>query len=331
MIAGTGRWWTRSRSFEAVRHRHHWYHYSIDGPERRTVRGGWCHPVTRKFPARNLTPTNYSICYTRPFLTASVPPIFVPPAIFIGLLVALWTWKCFWIVVLQNKLLYLSWLPPFSRSDTIANYEKECQPVHWHERQFRSLDGTRLAVCEGRIPVDDHGHHTTSSPRRRRSVVICYFQGNGGSLPLRLPLLSQVLRSVATSSKSHLSSQETCFTIVALSYRGYWTSSGRATQTEIQLDGQAFLNWVSETYSSPDCELQIVLWGHSLGSAVICSNAVSFSPRSHIGRDRSSAIPHIRAGHGGTHVQYQRHADQFVSAKVATLPLSVAFLMEYLV
>jgi hypothetical protein len=200
----------------------------------------------------------------------SFPPVLYPPAIFIGLLLGLWTWKCFWIIVMQNKLLYLSWLPPFSRSDKISEYEAECKPIQWHEKQIRSLDGTKLAVCEGYILSKDDQKPGTAG-KKTRSVVICYFQGNGGSTPLRLPLLSQVLRTVSTMSKTTSSSHDTKFTIVALSYRGYWTSSGRATQSGIELDAQAFLKWVSETYSSPETDLQLILWGHSLGSSVASS------------------------------------------------------------
>lgn len=211
----------------------------------------------------------------RTFFTDSIPPILYPPAIFIGLLLGLWTWKCFWIIVMQNKLLYLSWLPPFSRSDTIAEYEAECKPVQWQEKRIRSLDGTKLAVCEGHIPVNEN-QKSDNGAKNTRSVVICYFQGNGGSTPLRLPLLSQVLRTIATMSKAKSSCHQTSFTIVALSYRGYWTSSGRATQSGIELDAQAFLNWVSENYSSPETDLQLVLWGHSLGSSVASSTLSTY-------------------------------------------------------
>lgn len=208
----------------------------------------------------------------RTLLTESIPPILYPPAIFVGLLLGLWTWKCFWIIVMQNKLLYLSWLPPFSRSDRIAEYEAECKPVHWEEKQIRSLDGTKLAVCEGYIPTKGN-QKSVIAGKKKKSVVICYFQGNGGSTPLRLPLLSQVLRTISTMSKATTTSSthQPRYTIVALSYRGYWTSSGRATQSGIKLDAQAFLNWVSEIYSSPETDLQVVLWGHSLGSSVACS------------------------------------------------------------
>ncbi|KAE8162271.1 Alpha/Beta hydrolase protein [Aspergillus tamarii] len=239
----------------------------------------------------------------RTFVTAAIPSLLVPPLIFVGLLLALWTWKCFWIVVLQDKLLYLSWLPPLARSEKIADYEAECRPVQWTEKQIRSLDGTKLAVCEGRIPVHSRSGRTTSTTfggsvpqstkiKKRKSVVICYFQGNGGSTPLRLPLLSQVLRTIKEKSKSTpLStspSDGTEFTIVALSYRGYWTSSGRATQSGIELDAQAFLNWVSETYTAPDTDLEVILWGHSLGSAIASSATATYLSR-HNG-DQSSVI-----------------------------------------
>jgi hypothetical protein len=170
---------------------------------------------------------------------------------------------------MQNKLLYLSWLPPFSRSDKIEDYLPECKPVQWEEKRIQSLDGTNLSICEGRIPAQKDRNHMES--KRKKSIIICYFQGNGGSTPLRLPLLSQVVRTLAHKSKFADSNVEPGFTLVALSYRGYWTSSGRATQSGIERDAQAFLNWVSTYYTSPDTDLQIVLWGHSLGSAVASS------------------------------------------------------------
>ncbi|CAI7646447.1 unnamed protein product [Penicillium manginii] len=207
--------------------------------------------------------------YSRSIFTEAIPPALLPPAIFIGLLLGLWTWKCFWIIVMQNKLLYLSWLPPFSRSDKIEDYLPECKPVQWEEKRIQSLDGTNLSICEGRIPAQKDRNHMES--KRKKSIIICYFQGNGGSTPLRLPLLSQVVRTLAHKSKFADSNVEPGFTLVALSYRGYWTSSGRATQSGIERDAQAFLNWVSTYYTSPDTDLQIVLWGHSLGSAVASS------------------------------------------------------------
>lgn len=223
------------------------------------------HSATRKRPSihRDRAVRKKALQFgLRSLFTESIPPFLLPPAIFIGLLLGLWTWKCVWIIIMQNKLLYLSWLPPFSRSDKISEYESECRPVQWEEHRIRSLDGTRLTVCQGHIPAT--GNYERHAPaRKEESVVICYFQGNGGSTPLRLPLLSQVLRALPADATPN----RTNYTVLALSYRGYWTSSGRATQSGIEADAQAFLMWVSRTFSP----CQIVLWGHSLGSAVAAS------------------------------------------------------------
>ncbi|KAF7590243.1 hypothetical protein BBP40_003127 [Aspergillus hancockii] len=243
--------------------------------------------IARNKPQRTIQ--LYGLQRSRSFVTNVLPSFLVPPAIFVGLLLSLWAWKCFWIIVLQDKLLYLSWLPPLSRSEKIEDYQAQCRPVQWVEKPIRSLDGTKLAVCEGRIPVRGpdgfvaHNVSGRSSNRstRKKSVVICYFQGNGGSTPLRLPLLSQILRTIAEKSKSTCSSptDDVDYTVVALSYRGYWTSSGRATQSGIELDAQAFLDWVSETYATPDADLQVILWGHSLGSAIASNATASYLSR----------------------------------------------------
>ncbi|KAJ5164417.1 uncharacterized protein N7500_006247 [Penicillium coprophilum] len=204
---------------------------------------------------------------------------------------------------MQNKLLYLSWLPPFTRSEVISDYQAECKPVRWEEKQIRSLDGTKLAVCEGHIPVprkDDESfskfgalQNKNHVPKRKKSVVICYFQGNGGSTPMRLPLLSHVLRGITEalrSTSSPMSEPEVSqYTIAALSYRGYWTSSGRATQSGIEMDAQAFLTWVSETYASPESDLEIVVWGHSLGAAIASSAVSTYIARQHEGQTSNTS------------------------------------------
>ncbi|KAF7716185.1 Alpha/beta hydrolase fold-1 domain-containing protein [Penicillium ucsense] len=227
------------------------------------------------------------LCSPRTLFTESIPPILYPPCIFVGLLLGLWTWKCFWIVIMQNKLLYLSWLPPFSRSDTVAEYETQCKPVRWEEKQICSLDGTKLAICEGHIPCDKH-ESSAQARQPLNKVVVCYFQGNGGSTPLRLPLLSQVLKGLSAEAPA-----ETEFKVVALSYRGYWKSSGRATQSGIQRDAQAFLNWASDTYSSEEdsTRLQLILWGHSLGSAVATSAIPAHLSRRENAQLRGSRVP----------------------------------------
>ncbi|KAF7155843.1 hypothetical protein CNMCM5623_008723 [Aspergillus felis] len=179
---------------------------------------------------------------------------------------------------MQDKLLYISWLPPFARSEQISDYAGECKPVRWEEKRIRSLDGTKLAVCEGRMPatariVTQKPHAQGHEPARKKLVVICYFQGNGGSTPMRLPLLSQFLRAIYSPTG------DVDYVVAALSYRGYWKSSGRASQIGIELDAVAFLQWVAETYGAPDRDVRMVLWGHSLGTAIASSAAATYLSR----------------------------------------------------
>lgn len=196
---------------------------------------------------------------------------------------------------MQEKLLYLTWLPPFARAEKISDYETECKPVRWQAHQIRSRDGTKLSVCEGRIPVkatSSASIQQTKNHSKKKLVVICYFQGNGGSTPMRLPLLSQFLRAIHASPKTSpaaSASEEKDYVVVALSYRGFWTSSGRPTQQGIELDTQAFLDWVTETYTAPDTDLQIILWGHSLGSAIATTGLATYLPRSRNANSQSSA------------------------------------------
>ncbi|CAG8909538.1 unnamed protein product [Penicillium egyptiacum] len=253
-----------------------------------------------------LRSTSLNIIQSRSLVTEAIPSIAVPPLMFIGLLLGLWTWKCFWIIVMQNKLLYLSWLPPFTRSEAISDYKAECRPVQWEEKQIRSLDGTKLAVCEGHIPIlpkdtmsslnrnaSRNKDQAKLVPKQKKSVVICYFQGNGGSTPMRLPLLSHVLRAITETARSTSppmpGAEVSQYTIAALSYRGYWTSSGRATQSGIEMDAQAFLKWVSETYASPVTDLEIVIWGHSLGAAVASSAVSAYLARQHKGQTSNTS------------------------------------------
>ena len=193
----------------------------------------------------------------RSFLT-SLPTVLVPPIVFTGLLLALWTYKVVMTVVFQEKILYMSYMPPQTRSERIEDYAATCKPVEWQEVRINSLDGTNISLAVGSIPPPP----ATKAPTRE--VVICYFQGNGGSVPPRLPLLSNTLKLLHSRKGEHVR-----FTIVALSYRGYWTSSGRATEPGIKLDAQATLQWVKANHPNAT----IVLWGQSLGAGVACAAA----------------------------------------------------------
>ena len=179
----------------------------------------------------------------------------IPPVVFTGLLVVLWAYKCMMTVIFQNRIIYMPYMPPFARSEEIADYAARCTPVQWREEKIRSIDGTKISLCVGAMPAPQTAV--------KQSAVICYFQGNGSSSPPRLPLLSQVMKLVHTPGDMEC-------TIIALSYRGYWHSYGRASQRGIELDAQAMLKWVADQYPR---NTQLILWGQSIGAGIASTAA----------------------------------------------------------
>lgn len=173
------------------------------------------------------------------------------------------------MVLFQDKIIYMPSMPPFSRSEKIEDYANECKPVHWQEKHIKSSDGTRLALCIGSMPGPSYVRD-----QRSKEVVICYFQGNGSSTPPRLPILSNVLKALQASAAR--GGSQVHYTLIALSYRGYWTSSGRARQSGIELDAQALLKHVATTFLNQHTNVEVVLWGQSVGSGVATTAAARY-------------------------------------------------------
>ncbi|GKT64654.1 alpha/beta hydrolase superfamily protein [Colletotrichum tofieldiae] len=104
--------------------------------------------------------------------------LYLPPLVFTGLLVALWTQKCIAMVVFQNKIIYMPGLPPNARRERIQDYAKQCWGVRWEEKRVQAADGTDLALCvasatsTGDKKTTSYGD-TLSVP----SIYILYFQG----------------------------------------------------------------------------------------------------------------------------------------------------------
>ncbi|KAJ9646761.1 hypothetical protein H2204_000453 [Knufia peltigerae] len=187
------------------------------------------------------------------FSLQSIPAVLIPPAVFGGLLVTLWVYKCLMLVVFQNKIIYMPSIPPFSRSEKIGDYSSQCRPAIWTEHSLKSSDGTAIKLVEGSLSPLEETEAATEH------IVVVYFQGNASSLPPRLPYLSHVLKDLARVPKQHRK-----YTIVALSYRGYWTSGGRPSQKGITLDAEAALRWVKARHG----QARVVVWGQSIGAGV---------------------------------------------------------------
>ena len=181
------------------------------------------------------------------------------------------------MVLFQDKIIYMPGMPPFARSEKIEDYSKECKPVEWEEKHIKSLDGTKIALCIGHIPQAINGRRSEAGVTREskaKEVVIGYFQGNGSSLPPRLPILSNVLKLLHAKDPS--SQDPVRYTLIGLSYRGYWTSSGRASQSGIELDAQALLRYVAASCSNAHRDVEVVLWGQSVGSGVATTAAAEY-------------------------------------------------------
>ncbi|PPJ54768.1 hypothetical protein CBER1_04053 [Cercospora berteroae] len=200
---------------------------------------------------------------------SGLPSILVPPVVFTSLLVGLWTYKCMMTVLFQDKIIYMPYMPPYARKEKIEDYAAVCKPVEWEHLHIASTDGTRIALCVGKIS-------SASRQSTKTKVVICYFQGNGSSTPPRLPLLSNTLKAIEAQAVAHGQISDVEFVLVALSYRGYWTSGGRASQKGIEEDAKAMLKWIETTQTTASTEAQIFLWGQSIGAGVATTAAASY-------------------------------------------------------
>lgn len=102
-----------------------------------------------------------------------VSPLLLPPLVFSGLVLALWTWKCFMMIAFQNKIIYMPGLPPNARRERITDYINQCGGAIWQEVKIQSTDKTQLALCVGSMErVVERLETPVLSP-----VYILYFQG----------------------------------------------------------------------------------------------------------------------------------------------------------
>lgn len=99
-----------------------------------------------------------------------IPTALAPPAIFVGLFITLWCWKCTMLVLFQNTIIYNPFLPPNARSLKISDYAKQCGGIVWREETIKSLDGTQLALCVSEVD-------TPIAKVPKIPVYILYMQG----------------------------------------------------------------------------------------------------------------------------------------------------------
>ncbi|KAL8806132.1 MAG: hypothetical protein Q9182_001533 [Xanthomendoza sp. 2 TL-2023] len=162
-------------------------------------------------------------------------------------------------------------IPPFSRSERIEDYEPQCRPVKWQEKRIKAQDGVDIALALASVD----GCQQNSGRKNPAHVAIVYFQGNGGALPPRLPSLSMVLKAL-----QHDAASSTTYTIVGLSYRGFWTSRGRPSERGIGLDAAAAIDYATTQLPRPnDKPITLLLWGQSIGAGVATTALANLSSR----------------------------------------------------
>jgi hypothetical protein len=102
-----------------------------------------------------------------------VHPVLLPPLVFGGLVLALWTWKCFMMVLFQNKIIYMPGLPPNARREKISDYINQCGGITWREEKIVTADRTQIALAVASVESPPNTLDSTDSS----SIYIVYFQG----------------------------------------------------------------------------------------------------------------------------------------------------------
>lgn len=101
----------------------------------------------------------------------AVYTVLTPPAVFVGLVLSLWAYKCCMMILFQNKIIYMPSIPPFSRSEKLEDYARRCSPIVWREQRLKAADGVDLSLC-----IASTASHGSIRPQERH-VIILYFQG----------------------------------------------------------------------------------------------------------------------------------------------------------
>jgi hypothetical protein len=104
----------------------------------------------------------------RTVITEAIPAIAVPPIVFSGLLLSLWSWKCAMMVLFQNKIIYMPGIPIGARHERIGDYVNQCSQIDWVEERTHTEDGVEIALCVAEDPNSNHDAAHT---------VVVYFQG----------------------------------------------------------------------------------------------------------------------------------------------------------
>lgn len=107
-----------------------------------------------------------------------VHAVILPPLVFAGLVVALYTWKSLMLVLFQNKIIYMPGLPPSARLEQISTYQDRCGGIQWTEERIRStVDGTWLSLALANVRLCPGTCAAGAMNPRPAHIYVLYFQG----------------------------------------------------------------------------------------------------------------------------------------------------------
>ncbi|OAD75823.1 hypothetical protein PHYBLDRAFT_165803 [Phycomyces blakesleeanus NRRL 1555(-)] len=155
-----------------------------------------------------------------------------------GVPLGLYAYKCLVMVAFQNKLIYMGYIPYGSRHQPYVPVIS--QNFHVREQEIVTPDKKKL-----------RGFIVQRTPHAKGPVLV-YFQGNAGNMIDRFDLFKVILDAVPD------------LTIVGISYRGFGSSEGSATEKGLMIDSKAILDHTLSLF--PD--QSVYLYGHSLGGSV---------------------------------------------------------------
>ncbi|CAG8473509.1 8581_t:CDS:2 [Paraglomus occultum] len=178
----------------------------------------------------------------------------------VGVPLAVYVYKCTMLVLFQNKLIYVPYLPPGSRQvqldNTLVDQRMLCKKVNvWTQ------DGCKLAGIIVRAKKSKEFQAGLDETSWRdiddNDPVMIYFQGNAGTMLTRLPVFERLLLHQTKSTPN--------LTIAGIGYRGYWLSTGHPFEKGLQRDALAIFDFVRQQFPKNP----LYLYGHSLGGAVM--------------------------------------------------------------
>jgi uncharacterized protein len=114
------------------------------------------------------------------------------------------------------------------------------------------------------IPIttrDGERLHAWLIPHDHARAQVLYFHGNGGNLSVWLPILAGIHRQG--------------YTVAAIDYRGYGTSSGKPSERGLYRDVDAAVEWMG-TVKEPG--IPLVFWGRSLGTTMAAYASTRTAP-----------------------------------------------------